>query len=259
MPISYEPDWFLPDEAPPSKGDNAPPDMTVTALETMKALSDWMAEHPVIDGHDAAKEAKVLLDRGKLCIKDLDDERRGKVDPLNKQVAEVNGHYRAPREQLEKVLQVINIRLTAYIYEEERRRFAAAAEAQLKLEEAERVAREAEAKEREAKEAAEQGELGVDIAGKVGDANAAFSAFERAQRAAAVAEKDTKVKVTGGFTRAVALRTETVLSVTDPVKAVKALMPNAFITEAIIKAARAYHKLKDKYPPGIEAKTERKL
>lgn len=258
-----EPDWFLPDDTPPPAGDNKPPDMVATVQETMKAVSDWLAEHPVIEGFDDAKEAKVMLDRGKLAIKDMEDERTFRVSPLNRQVSDINDYYRAPREQLTRVLQFMNVRLTEYISREEKKRAIEAEKARLKLEEAERIAREAEEKERKAKEEAEQGVLGVDIRDKVVEADKAFSDYEKAQRAAALAEKETHVKVAGGFTRAIGLRTETILEVTDAVKAVRAITKqggiSAAINEAIIKTAKAYKVLTGEYPPGVKAKIERKV
>lgn len=86
-------------------GDNNPPDMAATAIDVAKNISAWMSENPVIQTEDSARDAKVWLDRGKLCVKDLEDERDGKVRPLNEQVQGINAYYRHPRETLQKILQ----------------------------------------------------------------------------------------------------------------------------------------------------------
>jgi len=246
-----EPDFFL--------GSNNPPDMAELVVETMQAISDWLAEHPVIQDEATAREAKVFIDRAKLGIKDLEDERTEKVRPLNQQVLQINEHYRGPRERLSGFLTEISARVSAFLAEEEQKRLAALAEARRVAAEAERVAREADAARAEAARSASVGELGVDIAAHVVAADDTFRAYEKAVRAEAIAEKDTKVKIGGGFTKALSMRTQVALLVIDPVEAVKAIGVNEWLTEAIIKSARAYHKLNNKYPPGIEAKTERRV
>lgn len=71
-------------------GHNLPPGMIDTAGEVTASLGKWLEDHPVIEGEDDAREAKVLVDRTKLCVKDLEAEREGKVKPLNLQVAKIN-------------------------------------------------------------------------------------------------------------------------------------------------------------------------
>lgn len=250
MTEEREPDFFL--------GSNNPPDMAELVGETMQAISDWLAEHPVIETEEDARAAKVFIDRGKLGIKDLEDERAAKVQPLNRQVAEINEHYRGPREDLREVLNEISQRVGAFLRTEERRRLEAAAEARRLLEETERVAREAEARAVSLRDEASGGVVGGNVAAAIMAVNQANREHERAQRAEALAEKETKVKIGGGFTKALSLRTQVTLLVTDHVEAVRALGSNEWLNEAIIKSARAYFKLNNKYPPGIEAKAERR-
>src|SRR5512143_4346164 len=108
--------------------------MTATAGETAKDLSDWMAENPVIETEDQAREAKVYIDREKLCIQDLEAERDGKVRPLNEEVKKINEYYRSPRELVGKVLGELSKRIRDYIQQEEQIRATAAAEAKRKAE-----------------------------------------------------------------------------------------------------------------------------
>jgi len=233
-------------------GHNNPPGMIETASTTMQDISGWMAEHPAIT-EDSAKDAKVFLDRGKLALKDLDDERDGKVRPLNEKVKEVNGLYKAPRIQLETVLSGLSDRLGAFLKEERDKRENAAREAARIAEEAEQRARDAERIEREAIESANAGELGVDIASHVVEADNAFRDFEKADRALAIALKETKVKVGGGFTRAISLRQKETIIVRDAVVAIGQIGLTEDIKEAIIKSARAFRKATGDLPEGVEA------
>jgi hypothetical protein len=241
-------------------GDNNPPDMTATASETTADISAWMAEHPVITTEADARAAKVFIDRGVLCGRDLEDERSNQVRPLNEKVKTINDHYRGPRELLDKVLGVLRSRMGSYLAEEERRRFEVAEQARRVAEEAERLARDAEAREKSQIENAVCGELGVDIATATADADARFAEYQKADRQAALAERETKVRIGGGFNRSISLKTKETMVVVDYVAAIADIgIGNEIIDEAIIKAARAYKKVFGKYPAGIRIETERKV
>lgn len=235
------------------QGHNNPPSMIETAGETTRDLSDWMAENPVIQSEESAREAKVFIDRGKLCLKDLDDERDGKVRPLNEKVKEINASYKPAKETLTTVVGHLGLRVAQFITAERIRREEVAQEATRVAAEAERRAREAEQRERENVESASSGELGVDLAASTQEANAAFRDFEVAARRAAIADKDTNVKIGGGFTRAISLKKKETLSVYDAQDAIRIMGATEEIKEAIIKSARAYRKLNGKLPDGVES------
>lgn len=241
-------------------GHNQPPDMTATAGEVASDLSGWMAENPTISTEDQAREAKVFIDRGALAVKDLEDERTGKVRPLNEQVKVINDHYRAPRELLERVVDELKSRMDRFLLEEERKRIAAAEEARRIAEAAERVARDAERVESERLAAAsESGELDINVQQTIKEADRAFAAYEKAVHQAQIAERETKVRIGGGFTRALSLRSKETIIVYDPIAAIKDIgLGNETIIEAITKAARAYKKVMNVYPSGIRIETERK-
>lgn len=239
-------------------GHNNPPDMTATAGETAKDLSGWMADNPVIETEEQAREAKVFVDRGILCVKDLEDERKGKTAPLNEQVKTINDYYRAPRELIQGVVDELKSRCDSFLLREEAKRQAIAAEAARVAEEAERNAREAERLEREAIDDANAGVVGLDIADVTTRANDAFAGFEKAARAAALAERETKVKIGGGFTRALGLRSREILYVYNAETAVAVLGATTDITEAILRSARAYRKIHNELPMGVSADIERK-
>ncbi len=236
-----------------SVGHNNPPDMTVTAGETMRDISAWLAENPLIT-EDTAKDAKVFLDRGKLALKDLDDERDSKVRPLNEKVKEINNHYRPAKDTLTKVIDALSERISTFLTEEKRKREEAAREAARIAEEAERNAREAERLEQEAIGSASSGELGVDIAAHVAEADNAFREFEKADRALAIALKETKVKVGGGFSRAVGLKTKETLVLVNALLAIQEMGVSADVEEAVLKSARAYRKATGDLPEGVESK-----
>lgn len=239
-------------------GDNNPPSMAVTANEVARDLSGFMSEHPIVANEDEAREAKLLVDRASLCIKDLEDERKNKTAPLNEQVEAINGHYRGPRELLKGVINELKRRFDAFLLLEESKRIAAAAEAKRHAGDAEARARSAEEKERETLAEADSGVAGLDVAAVTADADAAFAEFEKAQRAATLAERETYVRIGGGFRRSASLRNHEILYVYNAEAAVATLGLTEDIEAAIIKSARAYKKLHKKLPAGVSSDLERK-
>jgi hypothetical protein len=238
---------------------NNPPDMTIMAQDVMKDLNEWLSENPVIQTEENAREAKLFLDRGKLAIKDLEDEREGKVRPLNEQVKGINQYYRGPRETLSRVIEELQSRLGAFIRAEEERRIHAAEAAHQRAEEAERAARDAERLEQDAKEEAAAGVVGVNVGDSIKAADDAFKEYERLTRASALAEKESHVKIGGGLSRAIGLRNKEILEIVDIIEALDDLGLTSDIREAVLKSARAYRKLHDKLPKGISVYVETKL
>jgi hypothetical protein len=239
-------------------GNNNPPDQTVTAADTMRDISAFLSENPLID-EAHAREAKLFIDRGKLAIADLEAERDMKVRPLNEKVKEINSLYKIPRANLETVLSELQARLSSFLKAEEQKRIDAAREAARIADDAKQRAREAERIEQDALGSANSGELGVDIASVVVEADDAFRAYQKADRQAAIAERETKVKISGGFGRALSLKTKETLLVTDAIDAIHAIGVTESITEAILTSARAYRKLHGKLPAGVISETERKV
>jgi hypothetical protein len=240
-------------------GGNNPPSTIEFAKETTEALSEWLKENPVIETEEQARAGKLMVDRAKNTIGDLEGERDSRVRPLNAQVKSINDSYRAPRDILTKVCDTLLKRLQDFALKEERERQAKAAEALRAAEEAERIAREAERIEQEAREDAAAGTLDVDIGAATVAADAAFEAFEKAERAAALAERESRVKIGGGFNRALGLRNKEVLIVDDWQKAVLDMGLTDKISEAILSSAREYRKATGDLPEGIIVETERKL
>ncbi len=237
-------------------GHNKPPGMIETAEETTSAISSWMAENPVIESEEQAKEAKLFLDRGKLAIEDMEDERDKLVRPLNETVKAINDKYRPVREGLDGLVQNLWTRIRHYLRLEEQRKQAIALEEARRADELRQAAEKALQAKEEAEEAAKVGELGVDLAPIAKAAQEAVQVAKVAERTAARAERETAVKVSGGFTRAIGLRSKEEYIVTNAVKAIEVLGATDEIKAAIVKAARAYRKLHNQLPAGVVIHTE---
>jgi hypothetical protein len=247
-------------------GANNPPGPIEYADTIIQQLSAWMKDHPVIQTEEEAREAKPLIDRARAAQAEIEAARTNEVKPLNDKVAEINAEHKAvhntdPKKpgKLDRVFNELKARLAAYLQAEEQRRLREAAAARAAQEEAERIAREAEAKERAALEEANAGVVDVDVAAVTEQANEAFAAFERTSRFADRAERDSKVKIGGGFAASVGLRNAEVLNVDDALKAIVVIGVTERICEAILTEARAYRKANGRLPDGVSATTERKL
>jgi hypothetical protein len=237
-------------------GHNNPPGMIDTAGETASSINSWLTDHPVIETEEMAREAKVMIDRGKLGLRDLDDERAAKVAPLNLQVQSINDLYRKPKELLRKITDEALRRVTDFLAKEEAKRIKLAEEARRAAEEVERSARLAEAAEREAIDDAGQGAI-VDIAATSAAADRSFDQYRKADKAAAIAEREAKVKIGGGFTRSLSLKNRETLRVVEAISAINAIGLTPDIEAAILKGARAFRAMTGSLPSGIESKTER--
>lgn len=241
-------------------GHNKPPETIEAAHDTMNALSEWMKERPVIATEDEAREAKKLLDRAKSCADEIESERDLQVRPLNEQVSAINSKYKAihnpdPKRPaiLDKIIGELKSRLSAFMLAEEAKLLVEAERLRIEAEEAARIAREAEEREREAIANSQAGELGVDVTAVVIEADAAFGDFKKADRAAAIAERDARVKIGGGWMRSASLRNKETLVLENYNKAITAIGPHPKIEEAILTAAREYRKKNDKLPAGVSA------
>lgn len=258
----------LSDNMPPADALPVPverPSLIQLARQTYKNLSRWLADHPVVGTHDEALEAGAWVESVKRSLDELDDERRGRVDPLNKQVREINDEYRPVRVAFTNddgrgLLDEIKRRLGAYMQAEEERRRAEAEALRLAALEAERLAREAEAREFDAIAACDVGECDIDIGEVKAVADEAFAEFQAVDRMAARAERQTTVRIGSRFGgRATTLRAKETLTVTDAAAAIEAIGLTEKISDAIISAAREYRKLNGALPAGIASDTERRL
>jgi hypothetical protein len=238
-------------------GHNNPPGPIEIAAGTTAEVSCWMADHPSIQDEDAARAGKVLVDRAKASLDEMEAERDGLVLPLNEQVKAINDRYRQARITLEKLADELKKRLSSYARALEIERVKKAEAARQAAEEAEQLAREAERREQDAIEDADQGVCDIDIAAATQDADAAFRAFAKADRIAARAERDSRIRITGGAGKALGLRDTETITVTDWQAAITELGLTDNIRDAILASARAYRKIFHELPEGITASYSR--
>jgi len=241
-------------------GGNNPPTNIALAMESATALNNWLAENPVIQTIEQAKEGKLLTDRVNGSLQEVEAERDSLVRPLNTKVAEINQRYKTARTPIETLRNELVRRLTNYSLTVEQERIRVAEEKRRLLEEAEKAARQAEQAEQDIRESADTGELGGDLIRATEDADQAFDAYQKASREAARADKDTKVKITGGFSRAMGLKDKETLVVEDAELAVSFIELTDGLQAEIIKAARQYRKTHDgELPPGVVSTYRREL
>lgn len=250
-------------------GANNPPSALELAEPTIEVLRQFLKDYPVIANEDESRGCKAILDRTVSVLKAIEEERKSKVDPLNAQVKAINETYhqwynadsKRPG-RWNRLLETLRNRLSDWAWKEEARRIAEAEAARKAAEAAELAARAAEQREREAVDTAAAGVCDVDIAAASQDADEAFSRFRKADRVAARAERDTKVRIGGGSGKVTTLRTRETLTVTNWKAAIEDICgdenePPATIVDAIVTCARAYRKVTGRLPSGINSQTER--
>jgi hypothetical protein len=212
-------------------GNNQPPSAIELAKPTFETLGQFLKDNPVIANDGESREAKVILDRTILALKGIEDERKAKVAPLNAELIAINGEYHRWHSANGKpgtwdtLLKELRIRLTAFAQAEETKRQAAAEAARAVTE----------------------------------HANEAFAQFKTADRIAQRTERDTTVRIGGGFGRVSTLRTAEILIITDWRAAIEDIGLTQDIADAILKGARAYRKENGELPNGISRETERRI
>lgn len=221
------------------------------AAEQTEILAKWLADHPVIQSEEEAREAKIVYDRAYNAAVDLEAAKERETKPLHTAWQVKLAYYRGPVANLGGAVKVLYGRMQAYLRKVEVMRVAVAEAARRTAFIKEVEARQAEAVEREAKENASQGEVGVDVVAATAQADTAFGDFKQAVHAADRAMQATEVRVSGGIGRAIGIRREKTLILDDGAKALAALGVTEDIRAAILKSARAYKKLNNKWPDGV--------
>lgn len=240
-------------------GGNFPPGPIDSAKEAFAELSGFLKEHPVIQDPAEAKDGGAFIERTRIALNAMEEERKEKVGPLNEKLSAINAAYRIVRDPLETALKQLRKRLTDYATAIEAARIADANRLRAEAEAKEAAAREAERQEQDAIACADVGEC-TDVGGAIEQADAAFSDFQRASRAAAVAERNVPVRVTsvmGG--RSLSMRTVEVLVVSDACAAIKAMGLTDKIRDAILSSARDFRKATDELPNGVIAEQQRSM
>lgn len=240
-------------------GHNRPPGPIDIGAETVAEAGKWLANNPVVETEEMAREAAKYSERLKVSCDEIERERDSKVRPLNNQVRDINKEYSEAKAPLEAARTQFKKRLTAFALVEEAKRIAIAKALEAEREDAERIAREAEAKEQEALSDASHGVVGVDVVGATQNANQAFSRFEKTSHRAAIAAKDSHVRIGSGIGRAASLRSKEILELKDCAAAIAEMGVTEKIREAILTSAREYRKATGDLPSGVEARVERAI
>lgn len=240
-------------------GGNNPPGPIEAAKEAMAELSAFTENNPVIQTFDQAKEASAFIERTRVALQAMEDERKPQTDPLTAKLEAINKPYRLVRQPLEKLYEVVKARLTKYNNAVEQARLREAQRLREEAEARERAAREAEAREQEAIVNAEAGEL-TDVGGAIVEADDAFKGFQKADRAAAVAERNVPVRIAsvmGG--KAISMRTTEVFTVEDASAAITAMGLSDDLQKQIIKDAKRYRETFGELPDGVTSSYERRI
>ncbi len=240
-------------------GHNNPPEVLELAETVISDISMVMADIPVVEDEKTAREMKTGIDRAKLCIRDLDAELADKVKPLLAAEEGFRGQYRPKKAMLNSLLDEMLDRVQIFVKAEQRRREQAAALLVAQAHEARRKAEEAERIELEQLDNASKGEIGINVAEVIGDADEAYEAYEKAERQAQIAEKDSRVKIGGGFSRAIGMRKKETLHIFNIFKAIDSLGITNDIEIAVLKSARAYRTIHGALPDGIVSEVEEHL
>lgn len=240
-------------------GGNNPPGPLQSAKDAMTELGAFLKETPVITSPEEAKQGGTWLERTRISLGALEDERKEKVTPLNEELSTINGLYRAVREPLEKALKTLRQRMTDYATAVEAARIAEAERLRKEAEAKEAAARAAEQAEQDAIACADVGECS-DVGAAIQQADDSFRDYRKADKAAAIAERGVPVRVgstMGG--RAMSMRTTEVLKVSDAHAAIKAMGITPEIELAIVASARKFRKAHDELPAGVVAEFQRSM
>ena len=240
-------------------GHNQPPSVIVAAKDTMGELSRFAADNPVIQSVEAAKLAAAWIERTRISLQAMEDERTPQSEPLVKRLEEINKPYRLVRQPLEKLYDLMKARLSKYNNAVEAARLREAQRLRDAAEATEREAREAERREQDAIAMAEVGEC-TDAGGAIVEADQAFKGFQKADRAAATAERNVPVRyasIVGG--KSLSMRTAEVFTVEDACAAITAMGCSDDLKKQIIKDAKRYREAFGELPDGVTSKFERSL
>lgn len=237
-------------------GHNRPPSYIDDVTGLADTINKWLADNPVIETEDSAKSAKELTDRYKAAIGDAKDELRKLLAPHQEAIDGIRGGYTEAFNNLKRVTDVLDGRVTAFLRAEKARREEEAKRAKEAAERAIAEAREAEKIEQAALAEAAQGVLDVDVQKVTRDADGKFDEAQRLSREALRAQNNIAVKIAGGFKRAIGLRRIEELIVVDAPSAVRDIGPNENIKAAILTAARAHRRQYGKLPVGVIVHTD---
>jgi hypothetical protein len=231
------------------------------AAEARDELNAFLTATPVIS---SAKDAKAGADwkhRSTIALKQADEERDAKVRPLNEEVRAINAIYKVVTKPLGDLVAELRSRLTVYDHAETAKREAEAAAVRAAAEEAARVAQEATAELTEAIDDAAQG-AEADVGTLAVRLEAAQREAAKLNRQAAVAERDSHVRIPSVMGRAVSGRTYRELIIADVEAAILAIRVMGLterIADAICLEAKAFKATWGELPEGVTENSERRI
>lgn len=256
------------DQQSPGIGDNSGVQQTILdrTQSMITVANKWITERPVIVDDDMADKAASFLRQSVAIRRDVETARMELNAPLREQIASNDKRYNEPKLLLADLSKVISDRLNSYANEKRIAQERAAAEARRIAEAAATAAREAEEKKQEAiRKASEGEEVGKfsDVAATIAESKEAEQRAKQAQRDAAAASKAKPSfggeHFVGDNRKAMTQRVVRTPIVVDALKVLKAVKTNDQINAALLTAARAYQKLKGKWPNGIEIEETTKV
>jgi hypothetical protein len=241
-------------------GDNSRTPAQADAIMAVNEIAAFLDGCPVIQAAEDADKGARVLKAAKAAAAGMKTERTARLAPLNEQVAEIRSGYAGSESTLETLSKRLAALLTAFTVAEQERRAREAEAARQAAEAAERAAREAEAREQAALDDAAAGVVGAGVAVATVQADEAFAEHRRASRFARIADKNVGVKLgAGDGTRALSLRTQEVITVTDPAALLAATGLTEPLHDAMRTAARAHRKATGELPPGVTVTLDRRL
>jgi hypothetical protein len=238
-------------------GHNNPPNAIDSAQEAMAELAKFAEDNPAIQSFAEAKLYAGMIERTRVAMQDLENEREPQVRPLNAALKAINDRYRLVRQPLEKLYDLVKARLTKYNNAVEAARLKEAQRLREEAEAAERAARKAEAREKDAMACADVGEC-TDVGGAIAQADVAFKGYQKADRAAATAERNVPVRIAsvmGG--KSLSMRTTEVFIVEDACAAITAMGLSEAARQQLIKDAKRFREATGELPEGITSRFER--
>ena len=246
--------------------DNAPPAGSVAieqAKDTTTEVSAFLKETPAVTSPEECRLGDNWIERVRINLQSMEDERVPLVAPLNKQLGEINERFRPVRQVLEKIQTELKRRVTVFKNKVEAERQAEAERIRLAAEEAERRAQEAAAAADDAIAAADVG-VCEDAGAAIFEAHQTEREAGKLDRMASRAEHSVTYRnpsIAGG--KAMSMRTVQVINIVDPVAAVKAMCPNGIVPEKLATAIRQCATIfEDAYgvlPDGITRTSERRM
>ena len=251
-------------------GDNSGATAEVSALarvdQIIEVAQKWVTERAEITDQEMADKAGAFVRQGRHADKVLDEERIETNEPFRRKIEANNKIYNDKRAILAPLVSKVAERLNVFFTKQAAEKKRIEGEARQVAEAAAAAAEAARRAEEELLAKADAGEAGGEFS-RVAETIQSRREAEQNQKQA---ERDlrsvanTKVKAggehfIGDSRRSLSQRVIETPIVTNPGLVLRTVGTNDGINAELIKAARAYKKLKKKWPAGITIETSTKV